>query len=136
MPITTQKVIEPTTGDLDAIVKGLEDSWTARLTVRRQSPRDIGYREIYVALDDESIAILRMGEEITLDVTPGPHLLKVHNTLFRKALHFTVNVGDHASFIAVNRAGFGTYSVLAFFMGGGPIYLTFEREGPSGDNHS
>jgi hypothetical protein len=31
----------------------------------------------------------------------------------------------------INRAGFGTYSVLAFFigfLGAGPFYLTFERE--------
>jgi hypothetical protein len=136
MPVTTERTIEPTAGDLDAIVRTLQDSWTASITVRRQSPSDIGYREIYVSLDDESIAILRMGEEVTQEVAPGPHRLKVHNTLFRKAIDFTLNVGEHASFMAINRAGFGTYSVLAFFIGGGPIYLTFEREGPTGDNQA
>ncbi len=34
--------------------------------------------------------------------------------------------------MAINRAGRATYSVLAFFigfLGAGPFYLTFEREG-------
>ena len=45
-------------------------------------------------------------------------------------------VGEHARFMAVNRAGWGTYSVLAFFigfLGAGPLYLTFEREDQGAD---
>ena len=40
--------------------------------------------------------------------------------------------GGHARFMAITRAGRGTCSVLAFligFLGAGPFYLTFEREG-------
>ena len=104
--------------------------------MRRQSRRDVGYREIYVSLDGEEIAILRHGEEVTREVKPGAHQLKAHNTLFRKTLDFNLNVGEHAIFVAINRAGFGTYSVLAFFIGGGPIYLTFERERPTAERNS
>ena len=132
MPVKTKEgtdtAVEPTTGDLDKIVKELNDSWQASITVRRQAKGDIGYREIFVKLDDEDFGILRFGEEITREVKPGPHRLRADNTLFRKTLDFTLNVGEHASFTAINRAGFGTYSVLAFFLGGGPIYLTFERD--------
>ena len=130
MPIATRPHVEPTEGDLDSIIENLKQSWTATITVRRQSRADVGYREIFVSLDDQDLAILRHGEEVTREVAPGAHRLKAHNTLFRKTLDFTVNVGEHASFIAINRAGFGTYSVLAFFIGGGPLYLTFEREAP------
>jgi hypothetical protein len=119
---------EPTAADLDAIIAELKASWTARITVRRQAKNDIGIREIHVLLDDERIAVLMAGQEVTREVKPGPHRLKVHNTLFRRTVDFTVNVGEHASFLASNRAGFGTYSILAFFMGGMPIYLTVERE--------
>jgi hypothetical protein len=130
LAVTTTPHIEPTQGDLDSIIEQLKQSWTATVTVRRQSRKDVGYREIFVSLDDQEIAILRHGEEVTREVAPGQHRLKAHNTLFRKTIDFSLNVGEHASFIAINRAGFGTYSVLAFFLGGGPLYLTFERETP------
>ena len=129
MPVQTE--IEPTKQDIDKIVLDLERSWKASITVRRQSKEDVGYREIYVSLDGESLGILRHGDVITRETTPGAHRLQAHNTLFWKTLEFTLGVDEHASFIAVNRAGFGTYSVLAFFigfLGAGPFYLTFERE--------
>ena len=130
MAAFTRTAQEPTTEDIERIIDSLKASWTATITIRRQSRDDVGYREVFVSLDDESIGILKHGEEITRDIAPGTHRLKAHNTLFRKALDFSVNVGEHASFRAINRAGFGTYSVLAFFMGGGPLYLTLERDGP------
>jgi hypothetical protein len=131
MPVLTD--VEPTTQDLDDVVRDLETSWTSTITIRRKSREDVGYREIFVSLDGERIGILHHGEEITRETTPGRHKLQAHNTLFWKTLEFTLTVGEHASFIAVNKAGFGTYSVAAFlfgFLGAGPFYLTFEREDP------
>ena len=132
-PTATTRVAppEPTASDLDNVVKDLERSWTATLTVRRQAPQDIGYREIYVALDGESIGMLRHGQSLTREIQPGPHELKAHNTLFRRTVPFTVSVGDHARFLAVNRSGWGTYSALALlvgFLGAGPVYLDLTRE--------
>ncbi len=124
---------EPTATDLDRIIAGLRHAWTSRVTVRRQSSDDIGLREIYVLLDGEEVAMLKPGQEFTQDVKPGPHRLRVHNTLFRKTLDFTVKVGEHATFMTVNREGFGTYSIAAFFLGGMPIYLSLEREDCPGE---
>ena len=131
MPISTRTSPEPTEDDIERVIDSLRTSWTATITVRRQSPEDVGYREVFVSLDDEEIGILKHGDEITRNIAPGRHRLKAHNTLFRKAIDFSLNVGEHASFRTTNRAGFLTYSVLAFFMGGGPIYLSLEREGPT-----
>jgi hypothetical protein len=126
VPVLTD--LEPTTKDIDDVVRDLEQSWTATITVRRQAKEDVGYRDIYVSLDGESLGILQFGDVITRETTPGPHRLKAHNTLFWKTLEFTLAVGEHARFMTINRAGFGTYSVLAFFIGAGLFYLTFERE--------
>lgn len=123
---------EPTVADLDGVIEHLKSTWTSRITVRRQSSHDIGIREIYVSLDDEEIAMLKPGQDVSREVKPGKHVLEVHNTLFRKSLAFTVKVGEHASFMAVNRRGFGTYSIWAFFLGGMPIYLSLEREDAPG----
>lgn len=119
---------EPTRADLDAFIRGLESSWVSRVTVRRQSKSDIGWRQIYVALDGERIGVLCAGQEVTREVSPGPHRLRVHNTLFWKTIEFSVGVGEHVSFNAINRAGFLTFSLFAFFLGTNVLYLTVERE--------
>lgn len=132
-PSTTVGIdIEPTERDLDNVMRDLQKSWTSTLTVRRISKEDVGYREIFIALNGQSIGYLAHGDELTREVPPGTHTLKAHNTLFSKTVTFTVGAGDHASFIAINKAGRGTYSVWALFfgfLGAGPLYLTFEREG-------
>ena len=129
---TTTIVPEPTRRDLDEIVRGLETTWKATITVKRQSKEDVGYREVILLLDGEHLAILHHGDVITREIPPGTHRLKADNTLFSKTLDFTLDVGGHASFTAENRAGWGTYSMLAFFigfLGAGPLYLTFTRDG-------
>ena len=132
MPVTTTRTFEPTTDDIGRVIEELERSWTATITIRRNSKEDVGYRDIYVELDGEQIAILHAGDEVSRDVKPGPHRLKAHNTLFRKTLDVTLSPGEHATFRVINKAGFGTYSVFAFFLGGGPLYLTLEREPSNG----
>jgi hypothetical protein len=128
MPGPTTTTFEPTAEDIGRVVDELERSWTATITVRRRSKEDVGYRDIYINLDGEQIAILHAGDEVSRDVKPGRHQLRAHNTLFRKTLDVTLAPGEHATFRVINKAGFGTYSVFAFFLGGGPLYLTLERE--------
>jgi hypothetical protein len=99
----------------------------ARITVHRDSPEDAGFREVFVSLDGESIAILQHGQAITTEVKPGPHRLRAHNTLFWKTVDLVLKPGEHARFTAINRAGWGTFSIL-FFLGAMPVYLTFERD--------
>ena len=123
--------LAPSTQDIDDVVRGLQKSWTATITIRRQSPLDVGYREIFVSLDGELLAIVNAGDEITREIPPGKHRIQANNTLFWKTIEFTLGVGEHANFVTINRAGFGTYSVLSFFigfLGAGPLYLTFERD--------
>jgi hypothetical protein len=98
----------------------------SRITISRTSPDDVGLREIYVDLDGERLAILQPGDSVTKQTRSGEHRIRVHNTLFWKTLDVVLQPGEHASFSAVNRPGWGTYSVLAL-LGAGPLYLTFER---------
>jgi len=103
-------------------------NYVACITVTRQSPEDAGVREIYVSVDGQEIAVLKNGQAVTHELPAGPHRLRVHNTLFWKTIDFTVTVGEHASFVATNRRGFGTYSILAYLLGCNLIYLKVERE--------
>lgn len=125
---------EPTPVDLDRLIRQLQASWTATLTVRRQSSSDVGLRQIYVSLDDEPLATLLAGQEVSREIAPGPHRLRVHNTLFWRTLDFTVGVGEHVSFSTINRAGFLTFSLFAFFLGTTVLYLTVERDYAAADD--
>ena len=96
------------------------------ITVSRTSTDDVGLREIYVDLDGKRFAILHHGQTVTREVSPGPHRLRAHNTLFWKTVDIVLEPGEHAPFTAVNRSGWGTFSVLAL-LGAGPLYLSFDR---------
>jgi hypothetical protein len=126
--VLIESVPEPSLADLDSIVGQLKDAWTAKITVRRQSKDDLGIRDIYVSIDDQRVAVLAAGDEVSKEVVPGPHRVRVHNTLFRRTLDLTVAVGEHVSFMAANRRGFGTYSILSLLLGSDIVYLTLERE--------
>ena len=99
---------------------------SARITVSRQSPHDVGEREIFVSIDGTELAILRNGESAARDVAPGAHELRAHNTLFRKRQALTLAPGEHARFLVVNRIGWGSYTMMTL-LGAGPLYLTLER---------
>lgn len=99
----------------------------ATLTISRQDPNDIGSREIFVSLDGEEIAILSHGDTVTREMPPGPHELRVHNTLFRKVETFTVVAGEDVRYRVVNKSGWGTMAMMSV-LGAGPVYLTLERE--------
>ncbi len=126
--LTRQTVPEPTVADLDGVISALRRSWTARITVRRPGLEDIAYKDIYVSLDGEPLGLLSPGQEMSREVAPGPHRLRVHNTLFWRTFDVSVQVSEHASFLAANRPGFGAFSVLAYFLGTNLVYLWLERE--------
>jgi hypothetical protein len=95
--------------------------------VSRRHPKDVKDRQIVVSLDGASFGTLLFGDSVTRDVTPGEHRIRAHNTLFWKTLDVDLRPGEHARFIAINRPGVGTFSLLGL-LGTGPLYLTFERE--------
>jgi hypothetical protein len=121
--------VEPPSLDIGADILNIErrPAEPSRITICRQSPEDAGYREIFVSLDGESIAMLEAGDTFTCEVKPGPHKLRAHNTLFWKTHHIVLRPGEHAKFIAINRTGPISFGLL-FMLGAFPLYLTFERE--------
>ena len=100
---------------------------SATLTIARQSPDDIGIRQVFVALDGEPFAVLVNGQSVTKDVAAGEHRMRLHNTLVWKNLSIDLKPGEHARFLVTNRAGWGTYALVAT-LGVGPIYLKVERQ--------
>lgn len=125
-PLSKTATGAPDKRDRDFYVEAGLVGGDARITVSRESPEDVGFREVFLSLDGKELAILRHGESVTTEVTPGAHTVKAHNTLFRKTHDLVLKPGEHARFVAINRAGWGTFGML-FILGAMPVYLTFER---------
>ena len=100
---------------------------TATITVNRKSTKDLRVRQIYISVDGRTVAELLFGQSFTMEVAPGPHRLRANNTLVWKNIQCDLKAGEHARFSVINRPGFGTLAMLSL-LGGGPIYLAFERE--------
>lgn len=100
---------------------------TATLTISRQSPNDVGVRQVIISLDGKAFGVLLNGESVTRDVAPGEHLMRLHNTLVWKNIPLDLKPGEHARFLVTNRAGWGTFAMVTV-LGVGPIYLTVERQ--------
>ena len=99
---------------------------TARLTLARTSPNDVGIRQVFVSVDGKDVAVLMHGQTVAVDVEPGPHKMRVHNTLVWKNVQFDAAAGEEIRYDIINRAGFGTMALVAT-LGVGPIYLTVNR---------
>ena len=100
----------------------------ASITIKRDAPDDVRIRQLVVSIDGTQAATLLYGESMTRKLAPGPHRLRIHNTLVWKTLALDLAAGEQARFTAVNRAGFGTYTMVGL-LGAGPLYVTIRRDG-------
>jgi hypothetical protein len=98
----------------------------ASVTTTRTSPADLKTRQLIVWMDDKRVATLLWGDSVTCELEPGPHRLRISNTLFRKTIDFTLAPGEQAFFEAINHLGPGSVLVTMLF-GAGPLYLTVKR---------
>ena len=99
----------------------------ARITVTRKSSKDVRVRQVYISVDGRNVAELLYGDSVTADVDPGPHRIRANNTLVWKTVECDLKPGEHARYTVVNRPGFGSFAMLSL-LGGGPIYLSLDRE--------
>ena len=116
---------QPDVGDAD-YWQQVYDMKPAILTVTRTDPGDVQQRQVIVTLDGQRLGQLLFGEILTHEILPGPHRLRISNTLFWKTITVVAKPGEDIRFEAVNRAGRLTYPMMVV-MGAGPLYLTVRR---------
>lgn len=102
------------------------DMQPASVTIVRNSPEDFKQRQLVVWLDGERLGDLMFGDAFTREVHPGPHKLRVSNTLVWKTAEFDVKPGEQVRWEAINRTGRVTYPMLVI-IGVGPLYVTLRR---------
>jgi hypothetical protein len=98
------------------------------VTIARTHADDVQQRQIYARVDESPNRTLVFGDSVTIEITPGDHVLKANNTLQWKSVPFTVREGEHAQFMLINKAGALSFGFLAL-LGVGPLALKIERVG-------
>jgi hypothetical protein len=98
----------------------------ATVTVTRTDPSDFKQRQLLIYLDGQRLGEILFGQFLTHEISPGPHRLRVSNTLVWKSASFDAKPGDQIRFEAINRPGKLTYPMLVI-MGVGPLYVTLRR---------
>ena len=100
-----------------------DDELRTTLTFSRQHPSDCRQRQVFARLDGGSRIVLAYGDIVTIDVQPGRHRLRVHNTLFWKTREFAVEPGEHLECVVINSERWWTAG-MAGLLGSAPIFLT------------
>jgi hypothetical protein len=84
----------------------------ATVTITRNAPEDVQDRWIRIYVDDQPERILRYGETLTVDVVPGHHRIKAHNTLSSHVIEFDAAAGEHVRLQCHNAFARGGFLML------------------------
>ena len=104
----------------------LDQLFPTSVTITRTSEEDWKSRQLVVALDGTTKGELLWGDSMMCELTPGPHTLRVHNTLVWRTVRFVLGPGEQVFYEAINRPGASTYLLLPV-LGIGPLYVTLRR---------
>ena len=99
----------------------------ARLLITRTSDRDVKNRQIFASLDGTGIGDILFKEKISREIAPGPHRLRIHNTLFWRTIDFEAAPGELIHYETINYAGRG-FLAFALIIGVAPLFLAVERQ--------
>jgi hypothetical protein len=125
-PVPSNLVLDPrehrARDDRRATVEDLR----ALVTLSRTHRDDIGDRQVFARLDGRLRVTLLFGQSVTLEVEPGLHRMRIHNTLMWKNLTFAIEPGEHLEFSVVNSGRWWTYGI-AGVLGAAPLFLRVER---------
>ena len=103
-----------------------EELLPSSVTITRTSKEDVQTRQLIAWIDGNKVGTLLWGDSLTCELEPGPHYLRVSNTLVWKTIDFTLGPGEQAFFEAINRNGPGSI-FFVIIMGVGPLYVTLRR---------
>jgi hypothetical protein len=91
---------EPSVGDAD-YWQQVYDMKPALLTVIRTDAADVKHRQLIVSLDGTRLGQVMFGQTLTHEMLPGPHRLRISNTLFWRTIAFEAKPGEDVRFEAV-----------------------------------
>ena len=82
------------------------------------------------ALDGSRFGQVLFGERLTIEILPGRHALRIHNTLVWKTAEFGAEPGEHVHFTVWNRGWGEAHYLLIAFVGWSPLGVGLARGTP------
>lgn len=107
----------------------------ATLTIVRNAPDDVQDRVVTLWFDDERWDVLRYGQTLTRNITPGPHRLKAHNTLLGTTFAFDIKPGEHVRLRCANAVAPGG-TLLMLLIGWAMLRVRIERDDTPGTDRA
>ncbi|HEX8070421.1 MAG TPA: hypothetical protein VF546_10750 [Pyrinomonadaceae bacterium] len=101
----------------------------SQLRVSHPVAGNIMGRGLKLWLDDEELTPLKAGQALTVEIEPGAHRLRAHNTYHARTVEFVAAPGEQVHYRINNRVGFFGWFMLTV-LGGGPMHLAIERADP------
>ncbi|HET9369300.1 MAG TPA: hypothetical protein VFO19_03605 [Vicinamibacterales bacterium] len=101
------------------------DDLRSFVTFVRNHPSDCGQRQVFVRIDGARRIALVYGESIEVEVRPGMHHFRIHNTLFWKHIRIGIEPGEHLECQIINSARWWTAG-MAGVLGSAPLFLAVE----------
>jgi hypothetical protein len=111
---------------LDDPFAALSRAFPPSVTITRTSEEDCQTRQLVVSIDGRTIGTHLWGDTVRCDLQPGPHRLRVHNTLVWKNLDFVLAPGEQVFVEAINHTGTSTFLIVAL-LGVGPLFVKLRR---------
>lgn len=98
-----------------------------KVTIRRNSSRDIKMRDLYVEIDGEPTDTLQFGESLELELPAGHHTIKVTNRVYSKSEDFSIQPGESVRFDVGNVPSRGLVALLMAITGTIPYRVNLTR---------
>jgi hypothetical protein len=102
------------------------DDLRSLVTLSRTSPTDCKDRHVFARFDAGPRVRLAYGGSCTVEVKPGAHRVRIHNTLVWKNVRFTIEPGEHLDILISNEARWWTVGMVCV-LGSAPLFLRVEQ---------
>ena len=112
-------------------VQSPADDLRSFVTFVRNDPADCGDRQVFVRIDGDRRIALVFGDSVEIEVQPGLHHFRIHNTLFWKHVRIGIEPGERLHCRIINAGRWWTAGVVGL-LGAAPLFLSVEMTGASG----
>ncbi len=94
--------------------------------LRRDSPKDIKMRNLAVILDDSPLVDIQYGQVREYPVEPGPHTLRITNTVYSRSAAFDMPPAGRTEFEVANVVS-GLGGCMFVVLGMGPYKVALRE---------
>jgi hypothetical protein len=101
------------------------DDLRSFVTFVRDDPADFKQRQVYVRVNGRRLITLLFGESVEVELLPGMHHFRIHNTLFWKHIRLGIEPGERLRCRIINSSRWWTAGFVGV-LGAAPLFLSVE----------